>query len=64
MGLEQRSEFDSQQNMSAEESEDKTYKWIKRQSYRFTDASGSILSPLWPNNYLNSEACFYDIMSV
>ena len=65
MGLEQRSEFDSQQNMSAEESEDKTYKWIKRsKSYRFTDASGSILSPLWPNNYLNSEACFYDIMSV
>ena len=31
---------------------------------RFTEERGFLLSPFWPNNYLNSESCFYDIMLV
>jgi len=30
---------------------------------KFTDTRGFLLSPFWPNNYLNSESCFYDIMA-
>ena len=30
---------------------------------RFTEDTGSLLSPFWPNNYFNSESCFYDVMS-
>ena len=30
---------------------------------RFTEETGSLLSPFWPNNYFNSESCFYDVMS-
>jgi len=30
---------------------------------KFTEPTGSIVSPFWPNNYFNSEACFYDVMA-
>jgi len=30
---------------------------------KFTEDTGSLLSPFWPKNYFNSESCFYDIMA-
>ena len=42
-----------------------SFKWFSSicTTGRFTEPTGSLISPFWPNNYFNSETCFYDVMS-